>query len=90
MTRTDLIAYVAETTDSSKAEVAKIVNAYEEKIMASVADGEKVQLSGFMSFASREVAARERVIPSTKEVKMCPSHKAVSVKAMKKFKNMVH
>lgn len=89
MTRNELISVVAEATDKTKVEVEEVIRATEKAIVEKVSSGEKVVLSGFAKFDTRDVAAREQVIPSTKKKKMIPEHKAVTVKVLKAFKESV-
>lgn len=87
--RTDIVEKVAIVTGLSKKNVEAVIRAFEDTVKLSVADGEDVNLSGFVKLFTKDVAARERVIPSTKETKLCPAHKTVKVKVLKAFKDCI-
>ena len=67
--KTELVAAVAESTGVSKKETAAVIDATFEKIAATIAEGDKVQLIGFGTFETRDRAAREGINPLTKEKK---------------------
>jgi integration host factor beta subunit len=58
MTKSDLIDHVAETTQSTKKEAERVIDAVLGQITEALAKGEKVDLRGFGSF--RATAKKER------------------------------
>ena len=78
MNKTELVAAVAESTGVSKKETAAVIDATFEKIAATIADGDKVQLIGFGTFDVKESAAREGRNPRTGEtIKIAASKRPV-------------
>ena len=67
MNKTELIAAVAEKTGMSKKDAERAVAATLETITASLAKGDRVQLSGFGSFEVKDREARIGRNPHTKE-----------------------
>ena len=89
MTKTELIAAVAEKTGLTKKDAERVVNATVETITESLVKGDKVQLSGFGIF---EVKAREARIgrnPRTKESIQIPATTLPAFKASKTLKDAV-
>ena len=83
MNKTDLITYVANTTDMTKKSAALVVNAVFQGINDCLAEDGKVVVTGFGTFEVRERAAREGRNPKTGEAITIPAHKAVTFKAGK-------
>ena len=67
MNKTELIEQVVSTTELSKKDVAKAVDATFDAITAALKAGNKVQLIGFGNFEVRERAARKGRNPQTGE-----------------------
>lgn len=65
MNKTELVAAVAAKAEISKADAAKAVAATFDAITEALADGDKVALVGFGTFAVKERAARTGVNPAT-------------------------
>ena len=67
MSKNELVVYVAETANMSKAEAGRAVDA----VMAGITEGlkkdGKVTLVGFGTFSSKKRAARDGINPLTKE-----------------------
>ncbi|MGG3494149.1 HU family DNA-binding protein, partial [Brevibacillus choshinensis] len=59
MNKTELIAKVAETTELTKKDATKAVDAVLDAIADALKTGDKVQLIGFGNFEVRERAARK-------------------------------
>ena len=66
MNKTELIAQVAEKTGLSKKDTESIINAAVDTIAATMAQGDKVQLSGFGIFEVKDRQARVGRNPKTK------------------------
>ena len=64
MNKTELIAKVAETTELTKKDATKAVDAVLDAIADALKEGDKVQLIGFGNFEVRERAARKGRNPS--------------------------
>jgi DNA-binding protein HU-beta len=89
MTKTDLIAKVAEATEMTKKDSAKVVDAVLDAIAEALKNGEKVQLLGFGTFMIRERAARKGRNPQTGEEIDIPATKVPAFKASKQLKEAV-
>ena len=87
MTKTDLIAHVAAKTSLTKKESAAAVDAVFSAITASLAQGAKLNITGFGAFEVSERAAREGKHPRTGEKLSVPASKAVKFKAGKTLKD---
>ncbi len=89
MNKTELIAAVAEKTGMTKKDAERVINATLDSITASLAAGDKVQVSGFGIF---EVKAREARVgrnPRTKETIQIPATRLPAFKASKALKDAV-
>ena len=89
MNKVELIAAVAEKAGLSKKDADRVVCATLDTIVAELAKGERVQLSGFGIF---EVKAREARVgrnPKTKEAIEIPATKLPAFKASKALKDIV-
>lgn len=89
MNKTDLINAVAETTELSKKDATKAVDAVFESIMGALQDGDKVQLIGFGNFEVRERAARKGRNPQTGDEIEIPASKVPAFKPGKALKDAV-
>lgn len=89
LNKTDLIAKVAETTEFSKKDAAKAVDAVFDAIAGALQQGEKVQLVGFGNFEVKHREARKGRNPLTgAEIEIAAS-KTPSFKAGKTLKDQV-
>ena len=89
MNKTELISAVAQKAGLSKKDADRVVCATIDTIVAELAKGERVQLSGFGIF---EVKAREARVgrnPKTKEAIEIPATKLPAFKASKALKDIV-
>ena len=89
MNKTELVAAVAEKAGMTKKDAERVVNATVDTIIQSLAQGEKVQISGFGIF---EVKAREARVgrnPRTKESIQIPATRLPVFKASKVLKDTV-
>ena len=89
MNKTDLIAKVAETSGLSKKDAANAVDTVFDAISDALANGEKVQITGFGNFEVRERAARTGRNPQTGETIEIPAGKLPAFKPGKNLKNGV-
>ena len=81
MNKTELIEKIAAGAEVSKADAKKALDATVEAIKEELANGGKVQLVGFGTFAVSERPAREGINPSTKEKITIAAKKVAKFKA---------
>ena len=89
MNKTDLIAIAAEKAGMTKKDTERVLNAALDAITASLAKGEKVQLSGFGTFEAKEREARIGRNPHTNEAIEIPATRVPGFKASKALKDSV-
>ncbi|CAH0118740.1 MULTISPECIES: HU family DNA-binding protein [unclassified Paenibacillus] len=87
MNKSELIAQVAESTELSKKDATKAVDAVFEAISAALQNGDKVQLVGFGNFEVRERSARKGRNPQTGEEIEIPASKIPAFKPGKALKD---
>ncbi len=89
MTKTDLVAQVAEKVTLKKKDVEKAVSAVFESIQDALAKGEKAQFIGFGTFEVKQRKARKGRNPQTGKVINIPAAKVPVFKAGKALKSKV-
>ena len=89
MNKPELIAAAAEQAGLSKKDTERVINAAIDTIVAALAKGEKVQLSGFGVFEVKEREARVGRNPRTKESIDIPATRTPAFKASKALKDTV-
>ena len=89
MNKTELIAAAAEAAGMQKKDADRLLNAAIDIITATLAKGEKVQLSGFGTFECRQRQARLGRNPHTSEAVPIPAGKAPVFKPSKNLKEIV-
>lgn len=89
MNKTELIAQVAEKTGLSKKDTESIINAAVDTIAGTMAQGDKVQLSGFGIFEVKDRQARVGRNPKTKEAIEIPASRQPVFKPSKALKDIV-
>lgn len=80
MNKTELVNAIAAKAEISKVDAKKALDAALEAVAAALAEGDKVALLGFGTFAVSEKAARTGINPRTKETIEIAAHKAVKFK----------
>lgn len=90
MNKSDLVEAVAEMAGSTKNNVEAVLNALQDAITGALQKGDKIVLTGFMSFQVGERAAREGRNPATGEPMHIPAAKIVKIKAGNKLKEAVN
>ena len=90
MKKTELIAAIAEQSGLSKKDAEKALSATLDTIVKAVADGDKIQLTGFGTFEQRQRNARTGVDPRTGNSIEIPASKVPAFKAGKGFKDIVN
>jgi DNA-binding protein HU-beta len=89
MQKTDFIAHVAEQTGVSKKTTRQVIEAALGTISRSLADGEKVVLTGFGTFELRERRARRGVNPQTRQAMTIPASRSPGFSASNNLKELV-
>jgi DNA-binding protein HU-beta len=89
MNKTELITKVAETTELTKKDATKAVDAVLDAIADALKTGDKVQLIGFGNFEVRERAARKGRNPQTGEEIEIASSKVPAFKPGKQLKDSI-
>lgn len=89
MNKTELIAATAENAGISKKDTERVLNAAIDAITAALAAGDRVQLSGFGIFETKEREARIGRNPHTKEAIEIPATRVPAFKASKNLKDIV-
>ena len=89
MNKTELIAATAEKAGITKKDAERVVNAALDTIVASMAKGERVQLSGFGIFETKTREARVGRNPRTKQTIQIPATTTPVFKASKALKDIV-
>ena len=90
MKKTELIAAVADQSGLSKKDAEKALNATIDTIIKAVAEGDKIQLTGFGTFEQRQRNARTGCDPRTGNTIEIPASKVPAFKAGKAFKDIVN
>lgn len=89
MNKTELIAAAAESAGVAKKDAERIINAAIDAITKTMAEGGKVQLSGFGIFEVKDREARVGRNPHTKEAMNIPATRVPAFKASKALKDIV-
>ena len=89
MNKTELISACAESTGLSKKDSERVLNAAIDAITVSLVKGERVQLSGFGVFETKDREARIGRNPHTKESITIPATRVPGFKASKALKDSV-
>jgi DNA-binding protein HU-beta len=89
MNRADLIDFISENADLTKAAAARALDAYEEGVKLSLQKGDPVVLVNFGTYTVKQRAAREGRNPSTGEKIKIKAAKVVGFKAGKALKDAV-
>ena len=89
MNKTELIAIAAENAGLTKKDTERVLNAAIDAISVALVRGEKVQLSGFGTFETKDREARIGRNPHTKEAVEIPATRVPAFKASKALKDMI-
>ena len=89
MNKTELIAAVAGRSGITKKDAERVINATVDTITASLVSGDKVQISGFGIFETKEREARGGRNPRTKETIEIPASRVPTFKPSKALKDNV-
>ena len=89
MNKTELIAIAAENAGLTKKDTERVLNAAIDAITLALTKGEKVQLSGFGTFETKDREARIGRNPHTKEAIDIPATRVPTFKPSKALKDTV-
>ena len=89
MNKTELIAIAAENAGLTKKDTERVLNAALDAITLALVRGEKVQLSGFGTFETKDREARVGRNPHTKEAVEIPATRVPAFKASKSLKDNI-
>ena len=89
MTKTELVEFMAEKAEVSKAEASRLLDAFVEGVTKGVAKEGKVSLVGFLTFEKKKREARTARNPQTGETIKIPAKNVVTVKVGSKLKEAV-
>ncbi|MDE6149245.1 MAG: HU family DNA-binding protein, partial [Ruminococcus sp.] len=89
MTKSEIIAAVAEKASCTKKDAEKYFGAVIDTITEALTNGEKVSITGFGTFEVRDRAAKDAINPATKEPIHVPAKKVPAFKAGKALKEAV-
>ena len=90
MNKTELIAAIAEKSGITKKDAERVLSATVETITAAMANGDRVQLSGFGIFETKKREARTGRNPHTKQTIEIPATTVPVFKASKALKDTVN
>ena len=89
MTKAEIVEQIYERVGFSKKEAAELVEKVFDTIKDTLADGEKVKISGFGNFVVRHKNARKGRNPQTGETIQIAASKNVGFKAAPGLKNLL-
>ena len=89
MSKTELVEFMAEKAEVSKAEAGRLLDAFVEGVTKGLVEEGKVSLVGFLTFEKKERAERTARNPQTGENITIPARNAVTVKVGSKLKEAV-
>mgnify|MGYP006385535839 CR=1 FL=1 len=90
VTKADLVDQVAQATGLKKKDVKAMVDALLAKVEEALANGSKVQLTGFGTFEVRKRKARTGVKPGTKEKIKIPASQYPAITAGNALQNTLN
>lgn len=89
ITKADIIATIAEKTDTQKVITTRVVDAFIEEVTAQLAQKNEVAFTGFGTFSTSDRAARQGVNPATGEKIQIAATTVPKFKAGKALKDAV-
>ena len=90
MNKGELIEAIASASNLTKTDVESALNAFIGSVQSAVADGDKVTLPGFGTFAPSARQARSGVNPQTREPIQIPASKSAKFTVGADFKKRVN
>ena len=90
MTKAELVAVLADKTNLTKKDVASVVDALPTVIKETVADGEKINLVGFITFEKKHVDEKSGVtkLGGVEKPWTTPAHDEVKVSLSKGYRQL--
>ena len=89
MTKTELVEFMAEKAEVSKAEAGRVLDAFIEGVTKGLVEEGKVSLVGFLTLEKKMREERTARNPQTGETITIPARNAVTVKVGSKLKEAV-
>lgn len=89
MTKTELVEFMAEEANVSKAEAGRLLDAFVKGVEKGLKKEGKVSLVGFLTFEKKKRAARTARNPQSGETIKIPARNVVTVKVGSKLKEVV-
>lgn len=89
MNKAELITAIADDLKLTKRSVEEIINLFCDTVVATLAEGEEVKLTGFGTFEIRKRNERRGVSPQTGEEIVIPSGQTIVFKPSKLLKEKV-
>ena len=89
MSKTELVEFMAEKAEVSKAEAGRLLDAFMEGVTKGLVEEGKVALTGFLTFEKKMREERSARNPQTGETITIPARNAVTVKVGSKLKEAV-
>lgn len=89
MNKTEMIAKIAEKTNTSRKAPAEMFDAFVETVTEALKEGDSVQIIGFGTFEVKERPARTGRNPATGETIEIAASKAPAFKVGKTFKSAI-
>lgn len=89
MNRRELVDAIASHTEIDKKTVDAVLHGFTDVVLATVAGGDPVAITGFAKFAKRESAARTGRNPATGETIQIPAKTTAKITPLKGFKDVV-
>ena len=90
MSKTDLVAYIAEQTGLTKADSARAVDAFVSGVTTGLKKEGKVTLTGFATFTKKHKAASTARNPRTGATVPVAARNVVTIKAGSKLKDALN
>ncbi|MDP9334370.1 MAG: HU family DNA-binding protein [Actinomycetota bacterium] len=90
MNKSELIEAMASASNLSKTDAESALNAFIGSVQSAIADGDKVALPGFGTFAPSARQARSGVNPQTREPIQIAASKSVKFTVGSEFKKRVN
>ena len=90
MSKTELIAYVAEETGLTKADAGRALEAMMQGVITGLKDSGKVALTGFCTFTAKNKPATTARNPRTGETVPVAARVAATIKAGSKLKEALN
>ena len=89
MNKAELVDAIVAESGATKSTVAEVLKAFEDVVVRSVSEGEKIVLSGFLSFERVDRKARTARNPQTGEAIQVKASKAPKISIGSTFKKAV-